>query len=138
MVGGNLVARLLPFVLVIVQFVVVTSGAQRVSEVAARFTLDSMPGQQMSIDADLNMGFIDQAEAQRRRKLLEKESGFYGAMDGASKFVKGDAVAGILVLLINIVGGWVIGIVQHRMPWAQPPGHLLPSIGDGIVPGAAW
>ncbi|MBK6005284.1 FHIPEP family type III secretion protein [Ramlibacter ginsenosidimutans] len=98
-VGGNVVVGLIVFlILIIVQFVVVTSGAQRVSEVAARFTLDSMPGQQMSIDADLNMGFIDQAEAQRRRKTLEKEAGFYGAMDGASKFVKGDAVAGILVL----------------------------------------
>lgn len=98
-VGGNYVVGLIVFlVLVVVQYVVVTSGAQRVAEVAARFTLDSMPGQQMSIDADLNMGFIDQAEAQRRRRNLEKEAGFYGAMDGASKFVKGDAIAGILML----------------------------------------
>jgi len=93
-VAGNFVVGLIVFfILVVVQYVVVTSGAQRVSEVAARFTLDSMPGQQMSIDADLNMGFIDQAEAQRRRRQLEKEAGFYGAMDGASKFVKGDAIA---------------------------------------------
>lgn len=134
-VAGNYVVGLVVFfLLIIVQYVVVTSGAQRVSEVAARFTLDSMPGQQMSIDADLNMGFIDQAEAQRRRKLLEREAGFYGAMDGASKFVKGDAIAGILILLINIVGGLVIGIVQHGMPWAQAlQTYTLLTIGDGIV-----
>jgi flagellar biosynthesis protein FlhA len=120
-VAGNAMVGLLVFlILVIVQFVVVTSGAQRVSEVAARFTLDSMPGQQMSIDADLNMGFIDQEEAQRRRKLLEREAGFYGAMDGASKFVKGDAIAGILmlpptqialpikVLVFVLVDGWAL------------------------------
>ena len=118
-VAGNFVVGLIVFfILVVVQYVVVTSGAQRVSEVAARFTLDSMPGQQMSIDADLNMGFIDQAEAQRRRRQLEKEAGFYGAMDGASKFVKGDAIAGILmmppttialplkVLMFVLVDGW--------------------------------
>jgi flagellar biosynthesis protein FlhA len=94
-VGGNYVIGLIVFlILVVVQYVVITNGAQRVAEVAARFTLDSMPGQQMSIDADLNMGFIDQAEAQRRRKNIEKEANFYGAMDGASKFVKGDAIAG--------------------------------------------
>ncbi|GAB3658443.1 flagellar biosynthesis protein FlhA [Ramlibacter alkalitolerans] len=134
-VAGNFVVGLIVFfILVVVQFVVVTSGAQRVSEVAARFTLDSMPGQQMSIDADLNMGFIDQAEAQRRRRQLEKEAGFYGAMDGASKFVKGDAVAGILILLINIIGGLVIGILQHKMPWAQAlQTYTLLTIGDGIV-----
>ena len=112
-VGGNFVIGLIVFViLVVVQYVVVTNGAQRVSEVAARFTLDSMPGQQMSIDADLNMGFIDQAEAQRRRDRIEREAAFYGAMDGASKFVKGDAIAGILILLINIVGGIAIGVAQ--------------------------
>ena len=134
-VAGNFVVGLIVFfILVVVQYVVVTSGAQRVSEVAARFTLDSMPGQQMSIDADLNMGFIDQAEAQRRRRQLEKEAGFYGAMDGASKFVKGDAIAGILVLLINIVGGLVIGVLQHKMPWAQAlQVYTLLTIGDGIV-----
>ena len=134
-VGGNSVVGFVVFlVLVVVQYVVVTNGAQRVSEVAARFTLDSMPGQQMSIDADLNMGFIDQAEAQRRRRQLEKEAGFYGAMDGASKFVKGDAIAGITILFINILGGLVIGIVQHRMPWAQAlQAYTLLTIGDGIV-----
>lgn len=134
-VGGNYVIGLIIFfILIVVQYVVITSGAQRVSEVAARFTLDSMPGQQMSIDADLNMGFIDQVEAQRRRKNLEKESGFYGAMDGASKFVKGDAIAGIIILLIDIVGGLVIGIMQHGMPWGQAlQTYTLLTIGDGIV-----
>ena len=134
-VAGNYVVRLIVFlILIVVQYVVVTSGAQRVSEVAARFTLDSMPGQQMSIDADLNMGFIDQAEAQRRRKNLEKEAGFYGAMDGASKFVKGDAIAGIIILLINIVGGLVIGVMQHGLPWGQAlKTYTLLTIGDGIV-----
>nr|WP_222623064.1 flagellar biosynthesis protein FlhA [Ramlibacter cellulosilyticus] len=134
-VAGNIVVGLVVFVvLIVVQYVVVTNGAQRVSEVAARFTLDSMPGQQMSIDADLNMGFIDQAEAQRRRKALEREAAFYGAMDGASKFVKGDAIAGILILLINIAGGLVIGLVQHKIPWAQAlQTYTLLTIGDGIV-----
>ncbi|HSV34275.1 MAG TPA: flagellar biosynthesis protein FlhA [Ramlibacter sp.] len=134
-VGGNYVIGLIVFlILIVVQYVVVTSGAQRVSEVAARFTLDSMPGQQMSIDADLNMGFIDQAEAQRRRKNIEKEAGFYGAMDGASKFVKGDAIAGIVILLINIIGGLLIGVMQHKMPWNEAlQTYTLLTIGDGIV-----
>jgi flagellar biosynthesis protein FlhA len=134
-VAGNYVIGLIVFlILIVVQYVVVTSGAQRVSEVAARFTLDSMPGQQMSIDADLNMGFIDQAEAQRRRKNIEKEAAFYGAMDGASKFVKGDAIAGIVILLINIVGGLLIGVMQHHIPWGQAlQTYTLLTIGDGIV-----
>lgn len=134
-VGGNYVIGLIVFlILIVVQYVVVTNGAQRVSEVAARFTLDSMPGQQMSIDADLNMGFIDQAEAQRRRKNIEKEAAFYGAMDGASKFVKGDAIAGIIILLINIIGGLLIGVMQHQMPWGQALAtYTLLTIGDGIV-----
>jgi flagellar biosynthesis protein FlhA len=134
-VGGNYVIGLIVFlILVVVQYVVVTNGAQRVSEVAARFTLDSMPGQQMSIDADLNMGFIDQEEAKRRRKNLEKEAGFYGAMDGASKFVKGDAIAGIIILLINIVGGLVIGVMQMGMRWDEAlHTYILLTIGDGIV-----
>lgn len=134
-VGGNYVIGLIVFlILIVVQYVVVTNGAQRVSEVAARFTLDSMPGQQMSIDADLNMGFIDQAEAQRRRKNIEKEAAFYGAMDGASKFVKGDAIAGIVILLINIAGGMVIGVMQHGMGWQQALStYTLLTIGDGIV-----
>jgi len=134
-VAGNYVIGLIVFlILIVVQYVVVTNGAQRVSEVAARFTLDSMPGQQMSIDADLNMGLIDQKEAQRRRKNLEKEAAFYGAMDGASKFVKGDAIAGILILLINIVGGLVIGVMQHHLPWGVAlQTYTLLTIGDGIV-----
>jgi len=134
-VGGNYVIGLIVFlILIVVQYVVVTNGAQRVSEVAARFTLDSMPGQQMSIDADLNMGFIDQVEAQRRRKSLESGAAFYGAMDGASKFVKGDAIAGILILLINIFGGIVIGVMQLGMPWGQAlQTYTLLTIGDGIV-----
>ena len=134
-VGGNYVIGLIVFmILVVVQYVVVTSGAQRVAEVAARFTLDSMPGQQMAIDADLNMGFIDQTEAQRRRKNLEKEAHFYGAMDGASKFVKGDAIAGIVILLIDILGGWAIGVMQMKMKWAEAlHTYTLLTIGDGIV-----
>ena len=134
-VQGNFVIGLVVFaILVVVQYVVVTSGAQRVSEVAARFTLDSMPGQQMSIDADLNMGLIDQKEAVRRRAQLEKEASFYGAMDGASKFVKGDAIAGIIILLINIIAGWIIGVAQMGMSWSEALEHFtLLTIGDGIA-----
>ncbi|TPW05685.1 MAG: flhA, partial [Alphaproteobacteria bacterium] len=119
-VGGNFVVGLVVFfILIVVQYVVITSGAQRVSEVAARFVLDSMPGQQMSIDADLNMGLIDQKEAVRRRAGLEKEASFYGAMDGASKFVKGDSIAGVIILLINIIAGWIIGVTQMGMDWQE-------------------
>jgi flagellar biosynthesis protein FlhA len=134
-VSGNFVVGLVVFfILVVVQFIVVTAGAQRVSEVAARFTLDSMPGQQMSIDADLNMGLIDQAEAIRRRATLEKEAAFYGAMDGASKFVKGDAIAGIIIVLINIIAGSIIGAVQMGMTWAEALQRFaLLTIGDGIA-----
>ncbi len=134
-VQGNFVIGLIVFfILVVVQYVVVTNGAQRVSEVAARFVLDAMPGQQMSIDADLNMGFIDQEEAKKRRKALEKEAAFYGAMDGASKFVKGDAIAGIVILLINIIGGLIIGVAQMGMGWGQAlQTFTLLTIGDGIV-----
>lgn len=134
-VAGNYVIGLIVFlILIVVQYVVVTNGAQRISEVAARFTLDSMPGQQMSIDADLNMGFIDQAEAQRRRKNIEKEAAFYGAMDGASKFVKGDAIAGIIILLVNSIGGLVIGVMQHGLSWGQAlQTYTLLTVGDGIV-----
>lgn len=132
--GSFVVGLVVFFILVVVQYVVVTAGAQRVSEVAARFVLDSVPGQQMSIDADLNMGLIDQNEAKRRRKDLEKEASFYGAMDGASKFVKGDAVAGVIILLINIIAGWIIGVAQMQMDWltALQTFSLL-TIGDGIV-----
>lgn len=134
-VGGNYIVGIVVFaILVVVQYVVVTSGAQRVSEVAARFTLDSMPGQQMSIDADLNMGLIDQAEAQRRRHELEQEASFYGAMDGASKFVKGDAIAAIIIILINIIAGSLIGILQLGLSWSESLQHFtLLTIGDGIA-----
>jgi len=134
-VQGNFVVGLVVFsILIVVQYIVVTSGAQRVSEVAARFTLDSMPGQQMSIDADLNMGLIDQKEAIRRREELEKEASFYGAMDGASKFVKGDAIAGIIILLINILAGWIIGVTQMGMDWSEALQRFtLLTIGDGIA-----
>lgn len=134
-VQGNFVIGLIVFfILIVVQYVVVTAGAQRVSEVAARFVLDAMPGQQMSIDADLNMGLIDQDEAKRRRKELEKEAGFYGSMDGASKFVKGDAIAGIIILLIDILGGWAVGVAQMGMPWQEAlRTFTLLTIGDGIV-----
>ena len=134
-VGGNYVIGLVVFlILIVVQYVVVTNGAQRVAEVAARFTLDSLPGKQMSIDADLNMGIIDQEEAKQRRSQLEKESNFYGAMDGASKFVKGDAIAGIIIILINIIGGLSIGIVQMGMSWQEAlHRYTLLTVGDGIV-----
>ena len=115
--GNYIIGLVVFFILVIVQYVVVTAGAQRVSEVAARFVLDAVPGQQMSIDADLNMGLIDQTEASRRRQQLGKEASFYGAMDGASKFVKGDAVAGIIILLVNIIAGWIIGVAQMGLDW---------------------
>jgi flagellar biosynthesis protein FlhA len=134
-VGGNYVIGLIVFlVLIVVQYVVVTSGAQRVAEVAARFTLDSMPGKQLSIDADLNIGIIDEQEAKRRRLEVEREGSFYGAMDGASKFVKGDAIAGIIIILIDIVGGLIIGVAQMGMSWGTSlQTFTLLTVGDGIV-----
>jgi len=134
-VGGNYVIGLIVFlVLIVVQYVVVTNGAQRVAEVAARFTLDAMPGKQMSIDADLNMGLIDQDEAKVRRKNIEREANFYGSMDGASRFVKGDAIAGIIIILIDIIGGLAIGIAQKGMSWAEAlHTYTLLTVGDGIV-----
>ncbi len=134
-VGGNYVIGLVVFlILIVVQYVVVTNGAQRVAEVAARFTLDSMPGKQMSIDADLNMGLIDEHEAKRRRLDIEKEANFYGAMDGSTKFVKGDAIAGIIIILINIIGGLSIGVAQHGMEWGEAlHTFTLLTVGDGIV-----
>jgi len=134
-VGGNYVIGLIVFlVLIVVQYVVVTNGAQRVAEVAARFTLDSMPGKQMAVDADLNMGLIDQDQARARRKQIEQEANFYGAMDGASRFVKGDAIAGIIIIFINIIGGLAIGISQMGMGWSQAlQTFTLLTIGDGIV-----
>ncbi len=132
--GNYVIGLVVFFILIVVQYVVVTAGAQRVSEVAARFTLDAVPGQQMSIDADLNMGLIDQDEAKRRRKELEREASFYGAMDGASKFVKGDAIAGIVIVLINIIAGWIIGVAQRGLDWSQAlQQYTLLTIGDGIV-----
>jgi flagellar biosynthesis protein FlhA len=134
-IGGNYVIGLIVFiVLIVVQYVVVTNGAQRVAEVAARFTLDGMPGKQMSIDADLNMGLIDQNEARERRKTIEKEANFYGAMDGASRFVKGDAIAGIIIILVDIVGGLAIGVAQRGMSWGEAlQTYTLLTVGDGIV-----
>jgi flagellar biosynthesis protein FlhA len=134
-VGGNYVIGLIVFVvLIVVQYVVVTNGAQRVAEVAARFTLDGMPGKQMSIDADLNMGLIDQAEARERRRQVEREANFYGAMDGASRFVKGDAIAGILIILVDIIGGLAIGVAQNGMSWGEAlQTYTLLTVGDGIV-----
>jgi len=134
-VQGNFVIGLVVFViLVVVQYVVVTNGAQRVSEVAARFTLDSMPGQQMSIDADLNLGLISQAEAKERREELEKQANFYGAMDGASKFVKGDAIAGVIIILIDIIAGLIVGVAQMGMSWSEALQRFtLLTIGDGIA-----
>jgi len=134
-VAGNYVIGLVVFlILIVVQYVVVTNGAQRVAEVAARFTLDAMPGKQMSIDAEMNMGLIDPIEAKRRRGEVEKEANFYGAMDGASKFVKGDAIAGIIIMLIDIIGGLSVGIVQKGLGWSQALNlYTLLTVGDGIV-----
>ncbi len=134
-VGGNYVVGLIVFsVLVLINFVVITKGSTRVAEVAARFTLDAMPGKQMSIDADLNAGLISDADARRRRSELEKETNFYGAMDGASKFVRGDAVAGIVITLINIIGGLVIGVLQKDMAVVDAArNYTLLTVGDGLV-----
>src|SRR3989304_1319253 len=116
-IGGNYAVGFIVFaILVIINFVVITKGAGRIAEVAARFTLDAMPGKQMAIDADLNAGLIGDEEARRRRKEVALEADFYGAMDGASKFVRGDAVAGILITVINIVGGLIIGVLQQGLP----------------------
>jgi flagellar biosynthesis protein FlhA len=134
-VGGNVIVGLVIFlILIVIQFVVITNGAGRVAEVGARFTLDAMPGKQMAIDADLNTGQITDAEARRRRAEIAQEADFYGAMDGASKFVKGDAMAGIMITTINLVGGIIIGVVQMKMSFAEAGHHFsLLSIGDGLV-----
>ena len=134
-VGGNyLVGLIVFFVLTLINFVVITKGATRIAEVAARFTLDAMPGKQMSIDADLNAGLISEADARRRRADTEKEADFYGAMDGASKFVRGDAIAGIVIILINIVGGLIIGVLQKGMDVGDAARtYTLLTIGDGLV-----
>ncbi|PJD92355.1 MAG: flagellar biosynthesis protein FlhA [Legionella sp.] len=134
-IQGNYVMGLVVFlILIIVQFIVVTNGAQRIAEVAARFTLDSMPGKQMSIDADLNMGIISHEEAKKRRATIEKEANFYGAMDGASKFVKGDAIAGILIILVDIIGGFIIGLLQKGLTLTESlHTYTLLTVGDGLV-----
>src|SRR6201996_923113 len=135
MMGGNYVIGIIVFaILVIVNFVVITKGSGRIAEVAARFTLDSMPGKQMAIDADLSAGLIDQEGAKQRRKDLEMESTFFGAMDGASKFVRGDAIAGLIIVAINIIGGILIGVFQHGLPIGQAAStYTIMTIGDGLV-----
>ena len=134
-VGGSLVVGLVIFViLVVIQFVVITNGAGRVAEVAARFTLDAMPGKQMAIDADLNSGLIDEDKARRRRHEVSAEADFYGAMDGASKFVKGDAIAAIVITLVNLFGGFFVGVVQRHQSMADAIStYSLLSVGDGLV-----
>ena len=134
-IAGNYAVGIFVFIiLVIINLVVITKGAGRVSEVSARFTLDAMPGKQMAIDADLNAGVLTNEEAKERRDEISKEADFYGAMDGASKFVKGDAIAGILILVINIIGGLIIGLVQHNLTLEQASeSYILLSIGDGLV-----
>ncbi len=134
-VGGNYVVGMVVFlIIVVIQFVVITNGAQRVAEVAARFTLDAMPGKQMSIDADLNAGLIDEAEARRRREEITKEANFYGAMDGASKFVRGDAIAGIIITFINIMAGVIVGVLQLGMTADEAlRRYALLTVGDGLV-----
>lgn len=134
-VGGNYVVGFIVFlILVVIQFVVITKGAERVAEVAARFTLDAMPGKQMSIDADLNSGLLTEDEARQRRRDVEREADFYGAMDGASKFVKGDAIAGIVITLINVLGGFAIGVGQLGLPFADAVRrYTLLTVGDGLV-----
>lgn len=134
-VGGNILVGLVVFViLVIIQFIVITKGSERVSEVAARFTLDAMPGKQMAIDADLNAGLISEKDARERREKVSNEADFYGSMDGATKFVKGDAIAGIIIVLINLIVGMIIGIVQMDMDFTEAIKHFSTlTVGDGLV-----
>jgi flagellar biosynthesis protein FlhA len=134
-VGGNYVVGVIVFtILVVINFMVITKGAGRIAEVAARFTLDAMPGKQMSIDADLNAGLIDEQEARERRRLISKESEYYGAMDGANKFVRGDAIAGIIITLINIFAGFAIGVFQNGMSFSEAAQtYTLLTVGDGLV-----
>ena len=135
LVGGNFTVGIIVFmILVVINFVVITKGAGRVAEVSARFTLDAMPGKQMAIDADLNAGLIGEEEARKRRSEISRESEFFGSMDGASKFVRGDAIAGIIIMLLNVVGGLIIGVAQHNMDLAQAAkNYTLLTIGDGLV-----
>mgnify|MGYP003669818160 CR=1 FL=1 len=135
LVGGNYAVGIIVFViLVVINFIVITKGAGRIAEVSARFTLDAMPGKQMAIDADLNAGLVNEDEARRRRAEISQEADFYGSMDGASKFVRGDAIAGILILLINIIGGLVVGVMQHDLSLGDAAhNYTLLAIGDGLV-----
>ena len=135
LIGGNFAVGLIVFsILVVINFVVVTKGAERIAEVSARFTLDAMPGKQMAVDADLNAGLIDEKEAKRRRAEVGEEAEFFGSMDGASKFVRGDAVAGILILLITIFGGFAIGMLQHDLSASQAANtYILLAVGDALV-----
>ena len=134
-VGGNAVVGFIVFIiLILIQFIVITKGAERVAEVAARFTLDAMPGKQMAIDADLNAGLINDNEARTRRRNIQREADFYGAMDGASKFVKGDAIAAIVIIVVNILGGFIIGMVQRDMSILQAlQTYTLLTVGEGLV-----
>ena len=135
LVGGNYVVGIIVFVVVtIINFVVITKGAGRVAEVSARFTLDAMPGKQMAIDADLNAGIIREDEARRRRSEVAQEADFYGSMDGASKFVRGDAIAGIIILIINLLGGIAVGMLQFDLPFMQAlKTYATLAVGDGLV-----
>ena len=135
LIGGNFAVGLIVFlILVVINFIVVTKGSERIAEVSARFTLDAMPGKQMAIDADLNAGLIDEKEAKRRRREVGDEAGFFGSMDGAAKFVRGDAIAGILILIINIVGGFAIGMLQHGLSaGAAADSYILLAVGDALV-----
>lgn len=135
LIGGNVAVGIVVFIiLTIINFVVITKGAGRIAEVSARFTLDAMPGKQMAIDADLNAGLIGEEDARRRRKMIAQEADFFGSMDGASKFVRGDAVAGLMIIVINLVAGMIVGMVSHDLPFAQAAKtYVLLSIGDGLV-----
>src|SRR5215475_15479914 len=134
MSGNFIIGVIVFFILVIVNFVVITRGSTRIAEVAARFTLDAMPGKQMAIDADLSAGLINEGQARERRKALEDESSFFGAMDGASKFVRGDAIAGLLIVFINSIGGIIIGVASHGMSFEDAgKTYTLLTVGDGLV-----
>ena len=135
LIGGNFAVGLIVFaILVVINFIVVTKGAERIAEVGARFTLDAMPGKQMAIDADMNAGLIDEKEAKRRRAEVGEEAEFFGSMDGASKYVRGDAMAGLLILVINIVGGFVIGVAQHDLTASEAANsYILLAVGDALV-----
>src|SRR5947208_1233563 len=135
LIGGNFAVGLIVFaIIVVINFIVVTKGAERIAEVGARFTLDAMPGKQMAIDADLNAGLIDEATAKKRRAEVGDEAEFYGSMDGASKYVRGDAVAGMLILFINVIGGFIIGVAQHDLTASQAAdSYILLAVGDALV-----